>query len=436
MISRIKNLTKIALTHQGFRRYFANTSWMFGEQCLRMIAGLFVGVWVARYLGPSKFGTYSYILAFISIFSGIAKLGLDAVLIRDLVNHPQEQKIYLGTAFWLKIFGAIAMMIAIGVAIQIANNDRTTNLYILIIASGIIFQSFEVIDFYFQSKVQSKFVSLCKILQLFISSMLKIYFVLSGAQLICFVLIALIDQVTIALSLYYAFRHQKASNFFSAFDFSIARKLLADSWPFIFSSLAIAIYMRIDQLMIKQMLNEHELGIYSAASKLSEVWYFIPTIISNSLAPAILYAKKIDEKLYQLRLLRLVKLLTWFSIFLAAIITYSSDTLINLTFGPAYHDSVGILNIQIWSGVLVFIGVASSIFFVAENYARKSLYRTLLGAITNVILNFYFIPKYGIYGAAYATLFSQFAANFLYDLFDTDIKALLVIKIKSLLPII
>jgi O-antigen/teichoic acid export membrane protein len=425
----------MALAHHGFRRYFANTSWMFGEQLLRMIAGLFVGIWVARYLGPSKFGIYSYVLAFVSIFSGIAKLGLDGVLVRDLVAHPQEHKIYLGSAFWLKVFGAIAMLILIGVALQITNNDLSIDIYILIIASGIIFQSFEVIDFYFQSKIQSKFVSLCKILQLCISSILKIYFVLTGAELIWFVLIALIDQLTIALSLYWAFRNQKGSNFYFAFNFSIARKILIDSWPFIFSSLAVAIYMRIDQLMIKQMINEHELGIYSAALKISEVWYFIPTIISSSLAPAILNAKKTDEKLYQLRLLRLIKLLTWLSIFLAVIITFSSDKLIDLTFGPAYQSSVGVLNIQIWSGVFVFIGVASSVFFVAENYAKKVLYRTLLGAVTNVILNFYFIPKYGISGAAYATLFSQFLANFLYDFFDSDIKALLIIKIKSFLPI-
>lgn len=426
----------MASEHHGFRRYFTNTSWMFGEQLLKMIAGLFVGIWVARYLGPSKFGTYSYVLAFVSIFSGIAKLGLDGVLIRDLLTYPQEQKIYLGTAFWLKVFGAIAMLLVIGVALQITNHDRSTDTYILIIASGIIFQSFEVIDFYFQSRVQSKFVSLCKILQLCISSILKIYFVLSGAELIWFVLIALIDQLTMALSLYWAFRNQRGSNFYFAFNFSVARKILIDSWPFMFSSLAVAIYMRIDQLMIKQMLNEHELGIYSAALKISEVWYFIPTIISSSLAPAILNAKKNDDKLYQSRLLRLIKLLTWLSIFLAVLITFCSDKLIDLTFGPAYQSSVGVLNIQIWSGVFVFIGVASSVFFVAENYATKALYRTLAGAVTNVILNFYFIPKYGIFGAAYATLFSQFVANFLYDFFDPDIKALLIIKIKSLLPII
>ena len=409
---------------------------MFVEQILRMVAGLFVGIWVARYLGPSKFGTYSYILAFVSIFSGIAKLGLDNIIIRDLVSHPEEHNIYLGTAFWLKIFGATLMLIAIGVVLEIINNEHLTNMYIFIIACGIIFQSFEVIDFYFQSKVQSKFVSLCKILQLALSSILKIYFVITGAELIWFVLIALIDQVTIAFSLYSAFRYQKVGSFYCKFNFLVAKKLLSDSWPFIFSSIAMAIYMRIDQVMIKMMLNDHEVGIYSAASKISEMWYFIPVIISSSLAPAIIFAKKTDERLYQLRLSMLFKLLTWLSIFFAVITTFSSDILINLTFGEAYEEAAGVLNVQIWSGVFVFIGIASGTFFVAENYGKKVLYRTSIGAITNIVLNFYFIPIYGIYGAAYATLSSQAVANFLYDFFDADIKNLLIIKIKSFLPII
>ena len=159
-------------------RYFANTSWMFGEQVLRMASGLLVGIWVARYLGPEQFGLFSYALAFVSIFSGLAKLGLDGIVVRDLVNHPHQRDVYLGTAFWLKFVGAFVMLGIVALATLFTSNDHTTNLYVFIISSGIIFQSFEVVDFYFQSKVLSKFVSICKITQLAVSSALKIYFVL------------------------------------------------------------------------------------------------------------------------------------------------------------------------------------------------------------------------------------------------------------------
>ena len=140
---------------------------MFAEQLLRMFAGLLVGIWVARYLGPNQFGLFSYSIAFASIFSSIAKLGLDGVVVRDLVRYPSRRDLYMGTAFWLKLMGAGVMLAIMAFAVQLTSNDATTSLYIIIIASGTVFQSFEVVDFYFQSKVLSnsfQFVSWCSFL--------------------------------------------------------------------------------------------------------------------------------------------------------------------------------------------------------------------------------------------------------------------------------
>ena len=241
------------LAHQGFIRYFKNTSWMFGEQMLRMIAGLFVGIWVARYLGPEQYGTYSYALAFTSIFAGIAKLGLDGIIVREIVNHPEKRDTYLGTAFWLKAIGAVLVMGIIAIAVQFTSNNATINLYIFIIAAGLVFQSFEVVQFYFQSQVLAKFVSICKITQLLLSSLVKIYLVLTESELIWFVLVGLFDTITLAITLFIAYHTQKQPNFYKRFDFSIAKCLLKDSWPLILSSIMIMIYMRVDQIMIKEI---------------------------------------------------------------------------------------------------------------------------------------------------------------------------------------
>ncbi len=436
MLPRFKHLTNKALTHQGFRRYFANTSWMFGEQILRMVAALLVSIWVARYLGPAQFGIFSYAIAFVSIFGILAKLGLDGIMVRDLVNEPQKRDIYLGTAFWLKLIGAFFMLASVAIATLFTTNDHTTNLYIFIIASGIIFQSFEVVDFYFQSQVLSKFVSICKIIQLLLSSALKVYFVVTGADLFWFVVVTLIEQVTLALTLYIAYKYQKLGSFYRHFDFNTAKKLLKDSWPLIFSGLAMAVYMRIDQIMIKEMLGDKEVGIYSAAVRLSEVWYFIPVIITNSLAPAIISARNVSYDLYKNRLQKLCTVMVWLAIVLAIFITFFSGMLVNILFGSAYQAASGVLAIQIWGGIFVFIGVASGVFFTAENYTRKTLYRTALGAVSNVLLNIVMIPLYGIYGAAVATLISQFVVNLAYDFFDDDVKEIRNIKIKSFFPIL
>jgi O-antigen/teichoic acid export membrane protein len=428
---RLKKITQEAINNQGFMRYFTNTSWMFGEQMLRMISGVFVGIWVARYLGPTQFGIFSYATAFVAIFSSIAKLGLDGILVRDLVNEPDKRDIYLGTAFWLKIIGAVLIFLVIVAVVAFTKNNTTTNIYILIIASGIVFQSFEVVDFYFQSKVLSKFVSISKITQLILSSLLKVYLVLSGADLFWFVLISLFDQVTLAITLSIVYKYQRIGNFYCSFNKNLAKGLLKDSWPLIFSGLVIAIYMRIDQIMIKEMLGEKEVGIYSAAVRLSEVWYFVPIIITNSIFPAILSAKNNDLELYYNRLQRLYNFSVWLAILIAVPISIISNWLVVFLYGEAYAKSGSVLAIHIWTGVFVFLGVASSSWLTSENLQKFAFYRTLAGAIVNVLLNIILIPECGIVGAAIATLVAQLLATFVFDLLTVTTRKTFFMKLNA-----
>jgi O-antigen/teichoic acid export membrane protein len=432
VLANLKHIIDRAINHQGFRRYFANTSWMFAEQILRLIAGLLVGIWVARYLGPGQFGVFSYTIAFASLFSSISKLGLDSIVIRDLVREPEQRDLYLGTAFWLKLCGAFVMLGSVALVTQLTSINRTEGLYILIIASGAIFQSFEVIDFYFQSQVLSKFVSICKMTQLLLSSLLKLYFIFTGANLIWFVLVSLFDQITIAVSFYVAYRCQKLGNFYRHFDLSTAIHLLQNSWPLIFSGLVVMIYMRIDLVMIKEMLGEREVGIYSAAVRLSEVWYFIPVIITSSLFPSIINAKKINEKLYYTRLQRLFTLMVWSAIAIALPMTFLSDWLVTLLFGKAYSEAGQVLMINIWAGVFVFLGVASGSWLTSENLQRISFYRTLSGAAINIVLNFVLIPIYGVIGSAIASVIAQIMAAFAFDILSKKTRKIFLMKLNTL----
>lgn len=418
-------------SHEGFRRYFHNTSWLFVEQILRLIAGLLVGIWVARYLGPAQFGLFSYVLAFTAIFSGIAKLGLDVIMVRELVLEPDKRDVYLGTAFWLKIFGAFIAFGLILIATIFTSNNSTTNLYIVIIAGGMLFQSFEVIDFFFQAKVLSRFVSLCKMSQLLLSSLLKIWFVLSGADLFWFVLVSLFDQVTLAISLAIAHRFQKLGGFYCCFDVSTAVRLLKDSWFLILSSLMAMIYLRIDQIMIKEMLGVREVGIYASAVRLSEVWYFLPVIVTNSVYPAILSAKKISEELYNSRLQTLYTLMIWTAIGIAVPMTFLSTWLVTFLYGEAYKDAGLVLMINIWSGIFVFLSAAFGKYLITENLAKINFYRTAWGAALNIVLNYIFINIYGVKGAALSTLISLAVINIAYDIFDKKLHAQLKLKLYA-----
>lgn len=399
--------------HQGVRRYFFNTSWMFAEQVLRIVAGLFVGVYVARYLGPEQFGIYSYAAAFVALFGTIARLGLDGIVVRDLVNHPQERDVYLGTAFWLKLTGAFLALGLLAIAAQFTSNDATTNLYIFIIASGLIFQSFDVVDFHFQSKVLSKYVSISRLIQLGLSSVLKLYFIFIQADLLWFVLVSLIDQITLALSLIFAYWRQKIGRFFGRFNLGTAKTMLRNSWPLILSGIAISLYMRIDQIMIKEMLGEKEVGLYSAAVRLSEAWYFVPVIIATSLFPAIINAKKISQELYNKRLQRLYFIMIYFAVGVALAVTFMAESIVVTLYGMHYQDAGIVLSIHIWAGVFVGLGVVNGQWFLAENLQKIATLNTLIGAAANVVLNYFLIPIYGITGVAFATFTSYGVAAYL-----------------------
>ena len=405
---------------------------MFGEQVLRILAGLFVGIYVARYLGPEQFGVYSYAAAFVALFGAIARLGLDGIVVRELVKHPDKRDIYLGTAFWLKLIGALLTLITLAIAVQFISNDSTTNLYIFIIASGLIFQSFEVVDSYFQSKVLSKYISIAKLIQLALSSVLKLYFIFIQADLFWFVLVSLIDQISLAFSLAVAYWRQKIGSFFGSFSVGTAKEMLSNSWPLVLSGIAVMLYMRIDQVMIKEMLGEREVGLYSAAVRLSETWYFVPAIITTSLFPAIVNARKTSEKLYHARLQRLYTTLVWMAIAVAVPMTFLSDWLITLLYGEAYKDAGQVLMIHIWAGVFVSIGVASGSWFITENLQHYTLYRTSLGAIINVILNLILIPIFGLIGAAIATVIAQSMAALFFDVLTEKTRVVFYMKLKTL----
>lgn len=413
-------------------RYATNTFWMMAEQMLRIVSGLFVGIWVARYLGPVQFGLFSYVLAFTAIFGGIAKLGLDGVLVRELVNQPALKNTYLGTAFWLKVMGAFGVLVLIAIIVPFTSNDTTTNFYIFIIAIGLVFQSFEVVEFYFQSRVLAKIISICKVTQLLLSSIIKIYLVLIHAELIWFVSITAFDAFSLAVSYFVAYKIKGNVSFLKYFDAGAAKKLLKDSWPLIFSSLVITIYMRIDQIMIKEILGDYEVGIYSAAVRLSEAFYFIPVFITASIFPAIINAKKQSAEIYYQRLNRLYTFLVWLAIFIVLLVTFLNEWLINLLYGKSYFAAAQVLVIHIWASVFVFLGVASSKYLLAENLTKIIFVRSFFGAMINIILNFLLIPRYGGMGAAVATLIAQFLVNYLYDIFDYRLREQFLLKTKSI----
>jgi len=426
--------TRITLLkeHPGFRKYFANTSWLMGERILRMGVSLFVGIYVARYLGPERYGLLSYANSFVGIFLAFATLGLDEIVVRELVKTPEQREIILGSSFLLKLVGTLIMWTAILTTVPFFENDLQTNLLITIISFGVVFQAFNVIDFNFQANVKSKYVVHAQFVQLIISSIVKIILIVNEAPLIWFASVYCLDAIVLAIGLVFVYFYNGENIFCWKWSFEKSKYLLHDSWPLILAGVVVSIYMKIDQVMIKEMLGAKEVGLYAAAVKLSEAWYFIPMAITSSLFPAIINAKHYQKEDYYQRLQKLYDLMVWIALAIALPTAILSSWIVELLYGNEYLESSSVLIIHIWSGIFVFLGVASSKYLLAENYIKKTFYRTFVGALLNIIMNYYLIGIMGIEGAALSTFASHFFAAYFYDILDKDLRKMFILKTKSL----
>ncbi|MCO4799521.1 MAG: flippase [Colwelliaceae bacterium] len=410
--------------NKNFVKYFTNSAWLLSEYALRVVSAIFVTVYVARYIGPESFGILTYALAIVSIFMAISRLGMDSILVRELAKKTEKIPIMLGTAFWLMFTAAILSLAVLFGVVHLIEPDTTIRLYIWIIASGIVFQTIYVVDYSFQSQVKAKYSSIAKSLALVTSSLLKIYFVNLEVELSMVVVAFALDFVLIAIFLLITHVLTKQSLFFTQFDKSLFKPLLKSAWPMMLSALAIVLYMRVDQIMIKNMLGAHELGLYSAGTRIYEGWIMIFSIISVSLLPMIVKLKDSSLEHYEKRLSQLFTLLFWMAMFGAVFATLYGEEIIYLAFGDEFTQAKTVFVLVMWSASFAAIGSLTARYLVVEGMEKKIALRTIVALIVNVLLNFILIPLYGIDGAAIATLIAIIIGNYLINYFDNELAQL------------
>ena len=372
-----------------------------------------MGAWVARFLGPSQFGIVNYVQSLVFLFSIISTLGLDEVVVKNLVSGRLAPREVLGTTFLLKFSGAlVAIFLLFGTCLVLETSADITT-YVLIFSSSLLLGSFNVIDLYFQSKVLSRNVSISGVISFFLINLIKVALILLNASLAWFIVVLVLDILFLTIGLVYFYTKESGESF-RAWKWSkeVAIEMLKSSWPLIFSSIFIAAFMKIDQIMIKEILGDKSVGIYAAAAKISEIWYFIPLAVTSSLFPALINSMA-NSELYSVRLQRLFSFLIAISLLVALFVTFFGNYIILLLYGRDFIEASSILKMHIWSGVFVSIGLVNGKGLLAEGLQKYAMFNTGVGALVNIVLNLFLIPTLGGKGAAIATLASQVLSAYL-----------------------
>ncbi len=417
----------------SLQNILVNTGWLFADRILRMGVGLLVGVWIARYMGPEQFGVYNYAIVFVAMFSALSNLGLDSLVVRNIVRDPASKDEILGTAFFLKLAGGIiTLLVSIGSVLLLRSGDSVTCWLVGITAFGAIFQAFDTIDFWFQSQVKSKYTVYVRNAAFLIITLVKIILIMTRSSLILFACAGLAEIVLGTIGLIIAYRINGC--YLKKWRMSLrhARELLTDSWPLILAGLAVGLFMKIDQIMLREMVGSESVGIYSAATRISEVWYFIPAVIVSSVSPSIIDAKKISENLYYHRLQKLFNLLASLAFAIAIPMTFLSRYLVVLLFGENYAAAGPILAIHIWASLFYFLGIAQSPWNIVEGLMNLSLKRTLITAAVNIILNLIFIPLYSGIGAAISTVVAYVCGAFLANFIHEKSRRIFFLQVESI----
>lgn len=410
----------------------SNMSWLFFDKIFRIGFGFVLTFVLARRLGPSLFGKLNFALAYVSIFTAISSMGLNGIVVREVLQNPKDEGKVLGSASILQLIGGIfATFISIITIFFLRKNDNNLTTIIIILSFINIFKLSDVIKMWYEAKLKSKNTIIIENTVFVIFSIIKIILIINGFNLTTIIWMYFFESAFTCLGI--IFNYKLTYSFVNwSFSKKIILKLFNDSMPLLFSGIAIMIYMRIDQIMLGKILGDNEVGIYSSALKISEMWYMIPMVIVASLKPSIIESQKKGEDEYLNIINKILNFLATFAILLAVFISIFSSSIIRIFYGEAYTSASTILLIHVWTNVFVFIGIGGEGWYITQNYQKISFYRTITGALINIILNILLIPLMGVNGAAFATLISQAMASYFFDFISKKSKVLFYIKTNAI----
>lgn len=411
-------------------RLVHNASWIIVCRVVQMGLSFLVSILTARYLGPSNFGVINYCHAFFAIFSSICTLGLENIVVKELVHDPNCQGETMGTIILLETGCSILCVISMTFLIGALN--KFDSVYILVsflYSLNLLFKGAETINYWYQYKLMSKYSSVVSIIAYLIVTAYKIFLLVTGKGIEWFALANAVDGFAVSIMLIILFRKHFQGKL--SFSFLRAKQLLYRSYHFIISGIMVIIYLQTDKIMLKHMLDEATVGCYSVATTICTTWIFILTAIIDSCRPVLFekYAK--DKEDFYKKLQVLYTVIIYLCFIVAVLFLLFGKFAINLLYGEEYLQSAVFINIISWGTAFSYVGNARNIYSLSVGAEKYEKHMALIGMVMNIVLNYILISLIGAVGAAIATVITQIFINYIIMFFIKPLKKNGVIITKA-----
>ena len=414
-------------------RVVKNASWIIGIQIVKSLLGLVISMLTARFLGPSNFGLINYAASIVAFVTPIMYLGLNGVLVQEIVNAPEKEGEILGTSVTMTFLSSLLCVIGvISFAAAVNRGERETVIVCALYSTLLIFQSLELLNYWFQAKLLSKYASGVALFAYAVISGYKIYLLAAHKSIYWFALSNALDYMIIVIGLFIVYKRLGGGRL--RLNLSTARRLWGKSRYYIVSNMMIAIFAQTDRIMLKLMINDAATGYYSAAVACAGMTGFVFTAIIDSFRPLIFDDKKTDEIRYEKDMCRLYGIIIYLSLLQSLVITLFSGLIIKILYGAAYSASINALKLIVWYTTFSYLGSVRNIWILAENKQKYLWIINLSGALANVALNYILIPITGIMGAALASLVTQIFTNVIIGFIIRPIRYSNTLMLRALNP--
>lgn len=410
-------------------------SWLAGDKILRLLVSMFVGALVARYLAPQNYGLLNSLTAFAALFGPIANIGVNSLLLRDIAANPEKERKIIDAAIVLKLIGGMsAFLLAVAIGVTFARAQYHP-LLVIFATIHFVFYFFETLEIWFYAKQRQSIPVLAGQASFLLTSAIRIYLVLTDAGLLAILISYSLDSILGGLFVYLSARKHLNFTITSIHtSFSAVKELFISAWPLVLAGIGTILYMKIDKVIMPWITSTYDVGIYAAAARLSELWYFLPYSVYTVFAPLIAQAKRSNPEHYLKRIQKSLISITLITTIIALATSIGGPVIVSILFGAAYLPAIPALTIHIWSLPFVAMGLIVEVWLLNERLQKLQVARTFITAGINILLIFWLVPLYGPVGAAIATLVAYSYPGLFANVLDKRTRGFFYLQLQSILP--